>query len=109
MLTKTGYNAVPVLDLDGKFCGIISKSDIVEAMFGIEKIEVEQLYSKTVEDVMNVDIPTVHVSDSLENVLHVLIDYSFACVLDDRERMVGIYTRREMLKQLRNEYYQQRS
>lgn len=109
VLTKTGYNAVPVLDLDGRFCGIISKSDIVEAMFGIEQIEVEQLYSKTVADVMKDDIPTVHMSDSLEKALHVLIDYSFACVLNDQDKMVGIYTRREILKQLRNEFYQQRS
>ncbi|WP_277674035.1 cyclic-di-AMP-binding protein CbpB [Piscibacillus halophilus] len=109
VLTKTGYNAVPVLDLDGKFCGTISKSVIVEAMFGLEQIEVDQLYDKKVEDVMEEDIPTVRIDDSLEKALHVLIDHSFACVLDHQDKMVGIYTRREMLKQLRNEYYQQRS
>ncbi|RPF52292.1 cyclic-di-AMP-binding protein CbpB [Aquisalibacillus elongatus] len=109
VLTKTGYNAVPVLDLNGRFCGIISKSDIVEAMFGIEQIEVDKLYENTVEDVMHSDVPTVSEHDTLEKALHVLIDHSFACVLNQDDEMIGIYTRREILKQFRNEFYEQQS
>ncbi|TFB14056.1 CBS domain-containing protein [Filobacillus milosensis] len=109
VLTKTGYNAVPVLDLDGRFCGIISKSNIVETMFGIEEIEISQLYKKKVEDVMQPDIPTINETATLEDAIHVLIDHSFVCVLNNDEQMVGIYTRREILKQFRNEFYQQQA
>lgn len=106
VLTKTGYNACPVLDLQGKFCGIISKSNIIEEMFGVEKIEVNKLHEKKVEEVMNPDIPTVYENDTLEKALHVLIDYTFVCVVDEDQKMIGIYTRRQMLKRLRNLYYQ---
>ncbi|PKR78465.1 CBS domain-containing protein [Halalkalibacillus sediminis] len=108
VLAKTGYNAVPVLDLNSRFCGIISKSNIIEAMFGVERIEVEQLNEKIVKDAMDQDIPTLHEEDTLEKALHVLIDYTFVCVIDQQQQMTGILTRRQMLKQFRNQYYQQR-
>ncbi|WP_411955324.1 cyclic-di-AMP-binding protein CbpB [Alkalibacillus sp. S2W] len=108
VLTKTGYNAVPVLDFHGIFEGVISKSDIIEAMFGLERIELERLDSQTVMDVMNDEAPRLHINDTLEEALHELIDYNFVCVVDDDEIMQGIITRRQLLKQYRNEYYQSR-
>ncbi|NIK13329.1 cyclic-di-AMP-binding protein CbpB [Alkalibacillus almallahensis] len=108
VLTKTGYNAVPVLDFHGIFEGVISKSNIIEAMFGLERIELERLDSQTVMDVMNDEAPRLHINDTLEEALHELIDYNFVCVVDDDEIMQGIITRRQLLKQYRNEYYQSR-
>lgn len=107
VLTKTGYNAVPVLDLQSKFCGIISKSKIVEEMFGVESIEVSRLNELKVEDIMDAKIPTLKKDDTLEKALHILIDYNFACVVDDDMKLEGILTRREILKQLRNHFYRQ--
>ncbi|MDV2582299.1 cyclic-di-AMP-binding protein CbpB [Alkalibacillus haloalkaliphilus] len=109
VLTKTGYNAVPVLDFHGKFEGIISKSNILEAMFGVEKIEVEQLEKKTVSDCMDREIPTLLIDDTIEQALHELIDYNFVCVVDEDQQMQGIITRRQLLKEYRNEYYRTRN
>ncbi|MDQ0350436.1 CBS-domain-containing membrane protein [Alkalibacillus filiformis] len=109
VLTKTGYNAVPVLDFHGKFEGIISKSNILEAMFGVEKIEVEQLEEKTVSDCMDHEIPTLLIDDTIEQALHELIDYNFVCVVDEDQQMQGIITRRQLLKEYRNEYYRTRN
>ncbi|GAA0453079.1 cyclic-di-AMP-binding protein CbpB [Alkalibacillus silvisoli] len=105
VLTKTGYNAVPVLDFHGKFEGIISKSNILEAMFGVEKIEVEKLEENTVGDCMDHEVPTLLVHDTMEQALHELIDYNFVCVVDEDQQMQGIVTRRQLLKQYRNEFY----
>ncbi|WP_188205638.1 cyclic-di-AMP-binding protein CbpB [Alkalibacillus aidingensis] len=105
VLTKTGYNAVPVLDFHGIFQGIISKSNILETMFGVEEIEVKRLEEKNVGDVMDQSIPTLHLHDSMEQALHVLIDHTFICVVDFDQQMVGILTRRQILKQFRNQYY----
>jgi len=107
VLTKTGYNAIPVLDLRSQFCGIVSKSSIIEEMFGVESIEVDRLHELKVEDVMNKDIPTLTEDDTLEKALHVLIDFNFACVVDENHKMKGILTRREILKQLSNHFYRQ--
>ncbi|WP_017185874.1 cyclic-di-AMP-binding protein CbpB [Alkalibacillus haloalkaliphilus] len=109
VLTKTGYNAVPVLDFHGKFEGIISKSNILEAMFGVEKIEVEKLEEKTVSDCMDREIPTLLIDDTIEQALHELIDYNFVCVVDEDQQMQGIITRRQLLKEYRNEYYRTRN
>ncbi|WP_027963035.1 cyclic-di-AMP-binding protein CbpB [Halalkalibacillus halophilus] len=105
VLTKTGYNAVPVSNFEGKFEGIISKSNIVEAMFGLEQIEVERLQNHLVEDVMNKKVPTLQYDDIMEKALHTLIDYNFVCVVNDEEELMGIITRRQLLKQFRNKYY----
>ncbi|MGM8214305.1 cyclic-di-AMP-binding protein CbpB [Bacillaceae bacterium W0354] len=107
VLTKTGYNSVPVLDLQSKFCGIISKSNIIEEMFGVESIEVSRLSELKVEEVMERNIPTLREDDTLEKALHVLINYTFVCVVNEEQKMKGILTRREILKQLRNHFYRQ--
>ncbi|MET3681975.1 CBS domain-containing protein [Alkalibacillus flavidus] len=108
VLTKTGYNAVPVLDFQGTFEGVISKSDIIEAMFGVERIELEKLETLTVVDVMDAEAPRLLMDDTLEAALHELINYNFVCVVDEDGEMQGIITRRQLLKEYRNDFYQSR-
>ena len=109
VLTKTGYNAVPVLDYDGTFKGLISKSHIIEKMFGLDQSEVDLLDEITVKHVMDNDIKTLQLGETLEKALHLLIDHNFVCVVNHSNIMEGILTRRQLLKQIRNQFYQQKT
>lgn len=100
VLVKTGYSAVPVLDVSYRLKGTISKAAIIEQTLGIEQFEFDKLSEICVNDVMKTDIPSLHGEDSFEKALKYVIDNPFVCVADDEGYFDGILTRRAILKQL---------
>lgn len=98
VLIKSGYSAIPVVDSEFKLKGLISMSLILDSILGIERIEVERLENKVVEDVINRDVPVIHEEDNLLKGLRLSIDHPFLCVVDDNEIFTGILTRRVILK-----------
>src|SRR4051812_24223951 len=52
VLTKSGYTAIPVLDIKYKLHGLISTPIIMDSILGLERIEFEMLQKKRVEEVM---------------------------------------------------------
>ncbi|WP_062197709.1 cyclic-di-AMP-binding protein CbpB [Massilibacterium senegalense] len=105
VLVKSGYSAVPVLDPSYRLHGIISKTMILDALLGMERIEFEKLDDLLVSDVMNASIPRLTSQSSLSNVLESVVDYPFVCVEDEEKRLTGIVTRRNILLKLRNEWW----
>lgn len=100
VLTKSGYTAIPVLDIKFKLHGLISSPLILDSILGIERIEFEKLETLKVEDVMKKDIPTLLVNDPIIQSLKLLINHPFVCCVHDDGSFAGILTRRVILKQL---------
>src|SRR5690625_4545700 len=94
VLIKSGYSAIPVVDTEFKLKGLISMSLILDSILGIERIEVEKLENKIVEDVMNREVPSIHENESLLKGLKLSIDSTFLCVVNDEGIFTGILTRR---------------
>ncbi|AQQ53862.1 cyclic-di-AMP-binding protein CbpB [Planococcus lenghuensis] len=106
VLTKTGYSAIPVLDLKYRFRGLINAQRITDAILGLDHIEYERLPDLKVEDIMETDMPLIRPDDRFQKALDLLIDQNFLCVVDDAGMFTGILTRRVMLKQLKKRLYQ---
>lgn len=108
VLTKSGYSAIPVLDARFRLHGLISSAMITESVLGLERIEFEKISDKKVEDVMATNFPKVFVNDHIEKALNLLIDHPFLCVVDEEGFFEGIFTRRALLKELKEirEYFQ---
>lgn len=96
------FQVIPVLDAQFKLHGLISSPLITESILGLERIEFEKLSDKKVEDVMQVQIPKIRVDEEFEKALDLLIDYPFLCVEDREGFFEGIFTRRVLLKELKN-------
>ncbi|MBM7621784.1 putative transcriptional regulator [Bacillus tianshenii] len=107
VLTKTGYTAVPVLDPKYQLHGLISTTQIMDSILGLERIEFERLEEMVVEDVMNKIIPRLNVNDSVENGLELLVDHPFVCIENDEHVFEGILTRRSILERLNTEIQKQ--
>lgn len=97
VLSKIGYNAIPVLDNDSHIRGLISMSMIMNAIMGLDAIRFEALETLKVKDVMDTNVPIMDESDELEDVLRNLIDHSFLCLADEQGVFKGIVTRKEIL------------
>jgi predicted transcriptional regulator len=98
VLVKSGYSAIPVLDEFFHLKGLISTTMILDTMFGIERIEVEQLNNKCVKDVMNANVPCIQENESIFKGLKLSINHPFLCVVDEEGVFTGILTRRGILK-----------
>ncbi|TWT04799.1 cyclic-di-AMP-binding protein CbpB [Planomicrobium sp. CPCC 101079] len=109
VLTKTGYSAVPVLDLKYRFCGLINAQRITESILGMNHIEYERLPEIRVEEIMQTDLTLIKINDRFQRALDLLINQNFLCVVDDEGMFMGILTRRVILKQLKKQIYQIRN
>jgi predicted transcriptional regulator len=100
VLTKSGYSAIPVLNLEYKLKGLISTPVILDSILGLERIEFEKLEQNRVENVMNQSIPRIFLTDSILTGLGLLVDHPFICVENKAGYFEGILTRRAILKLL---------
>ncbi|WEG11775.1 CBS domain-containing protein [Pullulanibacillus sp. KACC 23026] len=98
VLVKSGYSAIPVVDIKNKFQGIVSKTMILNHIFGIERIEFEKLSEFKVQDVMKSSVPIVHPDDDFLTVVKLSINEPFLCVVDQEENFKGIIPRSALLK-----------
>lgn len=109
VLTKTGYSAIPVLDMKYRFKGLINTQRITESILGMEHIEYEKLPEIKVQDIMQTDMPLISINERFQKALDLLIDQNFLCVINDEGMFMGILTRRVVLKQLKKQIYQIRN
>lgn len=105
VLTRTGYSSIPVLDTKYHLHGLLSMKMITESILGLERIEYEKLESISVNDIMDRDVVYLHIEDTFQRALDLVINHAFLCVVDDDETFVGILTRRVILKQLKKYIY----
>lgn len=106
VLTKTGYSAIPVLDMKYRLQGMLSMKMITESILGMERIEYEKLADIKVEQIMDTKVAFVKVNDTFQRALDLVINHAFLCVVDEEGTFVGIMTRRIILKQLKKYIYQ---
>lgn len=109
VLTKTGYSAIPVLDMKYRFQGLINTQLITDSILGMDHIEYERLPEIKVENIMQTDFPLIKINERFQKALDLLIDQNFLCVVDDEGMFRGILTRRVVLKQLKKQIYQIRN
>ncbi|WP_232697135.1 cyclic-di-AMP-binding protein CbpB [Brevibacillus daliensis] len=97
VLVKTRYSSIPVLDSSYKVMGLISKTMILESIFGLERIEYEKLSEHRVEEVMDTKIPHLRPDDTFIRALELTINHPFICIEDDQGVFLGILTRKTVL------------
>ncbi len=97
VLIKSGYSAIPVLDTSYKIRGQIGKALILDSLLGLERIEMERLNDRKVEEVMDSKIPYIRKDANFSRALAMSINHPFICIIDDDDSFIGILTRRSIL------------
>lgn len=98
VLTKVKYSAIPVLDKDQHFKGILTLPMLTETMLGLNGIDPTRLSRKRVSEVMQKDFPTIKLPYDVEEILHLMVNHPFLIVVNNDDIFTGIVTRREVLK-----------
>ncbi len=100
VLIKARYSAIPVLNTESNVVGIISKTMILDAIIGLERIEFEKLSEIKVYEVMNRDVPRVEMKSSFLRLLELCIRSPFLCVEDQAGSFKGLVTRQAVLTEI---------
>lgn len=97
-LIESGYSAVPVIDDNGIYLGIVSEGDFLRKVMEYGK---ENLAKFIVSDIVKLDedgavLNTVTKQEVYEKIL----DRNFLSVVDDRRCFIGIITRKSVIIEL---------
>lgn len=96
-----GYTAIPVITNDGKYIGTVSEGDFLWYIL-LKKAQEQNL--KSLEECYIKDIlrnkrdKAVKVSETMDNLLNMVMEQNFVPVVDDRGVFIGIITRRDIIK-----------
>lgn len=97
-MMASGYTAVPVIDDNGIYIGIVSEGDFLRLVMESGR---DALKNYTVADIVKPDkagavLNTVSKKEAYEKIL----DRNFLAVIDDRKCFIGIITRKSVILEL---------
>lgn len=99
-LRAHGYSAIPVINDDGSYCGVVSEGDFLWNLLDDNVVTVQELESKKIKDIIRKDIPSCTIDITYEQLIQMIVNYNFIPIVDDRNIMMGIITRKSVIDNL---------
>ena len=102
-LRRSGFNAIPVIDKEDRYVGVISVADFLWNILAynqsFEDITLKNLEHMTVRDFLqNGKVKAARIDTAMENLLERAQNQNFVPVIDDRSVFIGIVTRSDIIK-----------
>ena len=95
-----GYMAIPVITKDGEYVGTIAEGDLLWKLVD-EDNDLEALDDISIKDIIRTNYtPAVKVDANMDELANMIIEQNFIPIVDDRNILMGIVTRRNVLKVL---------
>lgn len=95
-----GYMAIPVITKDGEYAGTLSEGDLLWTLVN-KGSNVEELENIKVKTIVRKDYtPPVKVDAGIEELINLITEQNFVPVIDDRNILMGIVTRKRVIKSL---------
>lgn len=97
-----GYSAVPVIKEDGTYYGVVSEGDFLWKVLDDNVITIEELEKTKVKDIITKKVPACKVDSSLDDLVTFVSEYNFVPIVDDRNILMGIITRKSIINYYKN-------
>ena len=88
-MENSGYTALPVLDKDGSYCGVLTEGDLLWAFKRLCVMDLRQTEDHFISEIL----------------VLVAADQNFVPVIDDKNAFIGIVTRSTILKYCLDRYF----
>lgn len=94
-----GYTAIPVISQDGTYIGTVSEGDFLWHLLdsGVYTMKLQEEYS-ILDIIRSGWNPAVKIDTTMDELLLRVMDQNFVPVVDDREKFMGIITRKDVIK-----------
>lgn len=100
VLSSVGYNSIPVLDNNSRISGKISMAMIINGVLKDDDYDWNLLSERKVKDAMDSSVRVLSTQAQFEDILHMLVDQNYLCVVDEKGVFQGIITRKAILKRV---------
>lgn len=100
------YTVIPVIDHhSGIYVGSIAEGDLLYNLIKEETISIKDLEDKYVADIIRPNyIPAMKVDTSMKELVDLIIIQNYVPIIDDRDILMGIVTRKSIMKYLITKY-----
>ena len=105
LMRSHGFTAIPVITREGDYIGSISEGDFLWHMIDSEKSGVKTLETTLIRDAIRKDwTPSVRVDVTMDDLLDRATCQNFVPVTDDRNKFIGIITRRDIITYFKDKF-----
>lgn len=95
------YTAVPVLNDDGSYYGIIRDKEFLMYVLDSDSYSIKDFENIKIKEIINEGSnPPVNINASADELISRITDYNFVPVVDSRNYFVGIITRKNVINYL---------
>ncbi|MBQ2699381.1 MAG: CBS domain-containing protein, partial [Firmicutes bacterium] len=99
--TRYGYTCVPVLDQEEHYVGCISEGDFLRHMLATGSTDKKFHEQFHLNEIMRKESsPALHIQADAAEMLLAIMNQNFLPVVDDRNFLCGIVTRRSVITEL---------
>ncbi len=95
-LKRHGYAAVPILNENEEYVGVVSEGDFLNLFIegkGIKDLEKQRISSMSLKR----DIASVKITTNMDELVQTSLNQNFVPVVDDRNKFIGIITRKVII------------
>ena len=97
-MENSGYSALPVLESDGSYAGVLTEGDLLWEMREKDFPDLHRMEKIRITDLKrHRDNEPVKISESMENLFEKITNQNFVPVVDDKGVFIGIVTRKDVL------------
>lgn len=105
-MENSGFSALPVLDKNGGYVGVLTEGDLLWAIKGICAMDLRQTEEHYIREIMpRRVIQPVKVDTRVEDLISVAAEQNFVPVIDDKNAFIGIVTRSRILRYCQEAYF----
>lgn len=98
-MENSGFTALPILDKDGSYCGVITEGDLLWALKRLCVMDIRQTEEHNINEVpRRRTIHPIKVTTRVEDLLSVAAEQNFVPVVDDKNDFIGLVTRSRIMK-----------
>lgn len=102
-LHRSGYAAIPVIDAEDRYVGVISEGDflwnILERNEHLEDMTLKRVEHMAVRDILqNGKVHPARIDTAMVTLIEQAMNQNFVPVIDDRNVFIGIVTRKDIIK-----------
>lgn len=95
------YTAIPMINREGEYIGTISEGDILMTIKNTEDFNIKIAEKLRIQDVCRIrDNEPISVNARIGDLIDKIINQNFVPVVDDRNKFIGIVTRKDIIQYL---------
>ena len=101
IMTRNGYTAITVIDAEHHYIGSVSEGDFLRYIFSVGSLDKRDMEDHKVRELVRLDFcPPLNIDASEADVINSSLKQNFVPIVDSRNTLCGILTRRVVIEYL---------